>query len=158
MIYGLAGGPIPQGLKYGAEIAAACGIAFPPCLAYAIALRETIRGELSGQWIAATVESGDGGRGLFQLTSSWPPAWTDPAANARYAVDHFLVPSLHYFAGTGLVGDKLADAVADAFNAGTGTVESYLTRGINPDHVTTGGDYGADVVATYHRLLAGEPG
>ena len=34
----------------------------------------------------------------------------------------------------------------DAYNAGAGSVQAALSRGLDPDLVTTGGDYGTDVL------------
>lgn len=90
MMYGILGVPVPAHLVYAEEINAACGDFFPPCLAYAVANRETIRGERGGLWRAATVVSPDGGHGLFQLTSWVPDDWADPARNAFWAVSRWL--------------------------------------------------------------------
>lgn len=159
MIYGISGLPAPSGL-YATVINTACMNAttnFPPCVAYAVANRETIRGERAGLWVAKSVVSDDGGHGLFQLTSSYPPDWDDPMANTLYALANFLLPALHYFAGAGHSGDDLIDLVADAFNAGTGRVDSYLRQGLKPDAATTGGDYGTDVLHNYRLLAQGQP-
>jgi hypothetical protein len=161
MIYGLSGRPLPPGLLYGSQIEAACEARnFPPCAAYGVANRETLRAQRSG-WLAATfagkdaatVITGDGGHGVFQLTSSFPDDWADVMANTLYALDHFLVPSMHYYAGAGHEGDELLDLIADAFNAGSGRVNSFRVQGLTADMATTGGDYGADVLRCYHALL-----
>jgi hypothetical protein len=161
VIYGISGAPVQGSLLYAAEINEACGDVFSPCLAYAVANRETIRGERGGQWNAATIVSRDGGYGLFQITYGMPGClanWVDPLANAKYAVSAFLVPAMHYFAGAGHSGDVLADIIADAFNAGSGRVASFLSQGLKPDSATTGGDYGNDVAGCMHALLTtGQP-
>lgn len=167
MIYGILGAPIPvvdPPLPYAGIIQTVCEQkSFPPCFAYAVAWGETIGGQVSG-WLsltygqkitAATVISPDQGHGIFQLTSSWPLGWDDPFTNTCYAVAHFLRPALDYFAGKGHGGDALVDIVADAFNEGSGTVDSFLTRGVSPDRGTTGGDYGKNVVTRMHLLLDG---
>jgi len=154
MIYDISGRPIPSSLLYARVIESACEARnFPPCVAYAIANRETIRGERNGLWISSTVISSDGGRGLFQLTSSYPSNWEDPLENTLYAIDHFLAPALHFFAGKGLRDTSLIDIVADAFNEGASRAESFRASGVSPDIGTTGGDYGRDVVTCYVSLL-----
>lgn len=157
MIYEISGNPIPGHLAYAGKIQSHCVSAnFPPCVAYAIAWRESIRGELNGSWKSAEdVLSEDGGHGIFQLTSSWPEDWTDVDANIGYALSHFLVPSLHFFAGTGVRGDGLVRCVAAAFNEGQGT--AFLDHLVgNVDLGTTGHNYASEVLANYHRLIAGE--
>ena len=156
-MYDVEGSPIPAHLPYAQPIQAACQVAnFPPCVAYPVAWRETIRGEQNGAWKSAeSVESSDGGRGLFQLTSSYPSDWIDANANIRYALAHFLVPAFHFFAGSGLRGDALVRATAAAFNEGTQT--AYLDHLLgNVDIGTTGHDYAKDVLRNYHRLITGQ--
>lgn len=157
MIYGISGAPIPSHLPYAEAIQAGSQLAsFPPCLAYAIAWRETIRGEKGGLWKSAVnVVSDDMGYGLFQLTSSYPSDWESPNGNIRYALAHFLVPALHFFAGTGLRGDDLLRCVAAAFNEGTGTALLEHFAG-NVDLGTTGHDYAHDVQQNFHRLVTGQ--
>ena len=157
MIFDISGAPLPKGLPYGATIQAACeepGKSFPPCLAYAVAWRESISGETHGSWNARTVLSNDGGHGLFQLTSSFPEGWEDENINVRYALDYFLIPSLEQFGDRGLRGDNLVRLVAASFNAGDSAAwESYLAG--NVDLATTGNDYAASVLANFHRLIKG---
>ena len=157
MIYGISGTSVPAQLPFASVIQTGCVNAnFPPCLAYAIAWRESIRGELAGMWKSAEdVVSEDGGHGLFQLTSSYPDDWSDTAANVRYALSYFLVPSLHFFAGTGLRGDALVRCVAAAFNEGQGTAWLDHLAG-NVDLGTTGNDYASDVLTQYQRLVSGQ--
>lgn len=156
MRWGLAGGPIPQHLPYAAQIQSACEDRnFSPLLAYAIAWRETIRGEVDGNWTAATVVSGDGGHGLFQLTSSYPPDWADPSANATYALDRFLIPDATYWVTrTSIRGDDLVRCLAASFNAGLGGAWAGHEKG-NVDLYTTD-NYAADVLRQYQRLATGE--
>jgi hypothetical protein len=157
MIYGISTAPIPAHLPYAAPIQGGCTVAvFPGCLAYAIAWRETIRGQLEGLWPSAvSVMASDGGRGIFQLTSSYPTDWLDVASNIRYALSYFLVPSLHFFAGSGLRADALVRMVAAAFNEGAeAAIFDHLLG--NVDIGTTGHDYASDVLSNYYKLTAGQ--
>jgi hypothetical protein len=156
MIYDISGRPIPKTLPYAATIQAPCvELGFSPCLAYAIAWRESISGEVHGTWNAATVLSGDGGHGLFQLTSTFPEGWDDENINVRYALSNFLIPALHQFARRGLRGEDLIRLVAASFNAGESAAwEAHLAG--NVDLATTGNDYSTCVLASYGRLVKGE--
>lgn len=158
MRWGISGQPLPAGLLYGAEISAACAAYnFPVCFAYAIAWRESIRGESNGKWNAATVVSSDGGHGVFQLTSYVPTGWSDPLTNAEAALAYWLVPNVNSFYDRfDLRGDALVKAAADAFNRGYGAVSADLSAGRDPDAGSTGKNYGADVLAQYRRLIAGQ--
>ena len=161
MIYGISGAPIPRGvtppLPYRDTIQRPCEeLQFPPCLAYAIAWRESISGEVHGSWNARTVLSGDGGHGLFQLTSSFPEGWDDEAINVRYALSNFLIPALHQFARRDLRGDGLVQLVAASFNAGESAAwEAHLAG--NVDLATTGNNYAEKALENFHRLIKGEP-
>jgi hypothetical protein len=160
MIYDISGRPIPKGvtppLPYAETIQAPCvELGFPPCLAYAIAWRESISGEVHGSWDARTILSGDGGHGLFQLTSTFPEGWDNENINVRYALSNFLIPALHQFARRGLCGDYLARLVAASFNAGERAAwEAHLAG--NVDLATTGNNYASSVLATFHRLIKGD--
>ena len=167
MQFGLAAGPLPSGLLYAAPIQAACIAAnFSPVAAYCVAMRETIRGQIEGQWNALTIVAEDNGKGLFQVTqedwwteemiAEWTAIdFTDPHANAAYALKWFLVPALQFWAGQiGLTGDALLKCVADEFNAGRNAVIKAHALG-NADAATTEHDYGSDIVANYHRIEAG---
>lgn len=156
MLYGISGKPIPKTLPYAATIQAPCvELGFSPCLAYAIAWRESISGEVNGAWDARTILSGDGGHGLFQLTSAFPEGWENEDVNVRYALSTFLVPALHQFARRGLLGDDLARLVAASFNAGERAAwEAHLAG--NVDLATTGNDYSSSVLLNFHRLIKGE--
>jgi hypothetical protein len=163
MVDGLSAAPIPASLAlpYADAIGAACVKApnnFPPCLAYAIGWRETIRGRA---WLAtlgqtpANAVSPDGGHGIFQLTSWVPNGWDDPGTNAYWAVARWLAPNLAHFAAKGLTGESLVKATAAAFNAGVDAVEHQLANGLQIDHCTTHQNYGFDVWTIYQTLLAG---
>lgn len=155
MLYDISGRPIPKTLPYAAAIQTPClQLGYPPCLAYAIAWRESISGEVHGSWNACTVLSSDGGHGLFQLTSSFPEGWDNEDVNIRYALNSFLIPALHQFARRGLSGDVLARVCAAAFNAGEEAAwEAHLAGDV--DLATTGNDYAGAVLATFHRLIQG---
>lgn len=157
MRWGISGQPLPAGLLYGSEITAAClAYNFPVCFAYAIAWRESIRGESGGKWTAATVVSPDGGHGLFQLTSYVPNGWSDPLTNAEAALQYWLLPNVNAFYDRfELRGDPLVKAAADAFNRGYGAVSANLTAKKDPDAGSTGHDYGSDVLSQYHKMAAG---
>jgi hypothetical protein len=101
------------------------------------------------------VKAGDGGRGLFQLTSSYPTDWLDINGNIKYALSYFLVPSLHFFAGSGLRGDALVRMVAAAFNEGSeaATLDHLLG---NVDIGTTGHNYASDVLSNFYKLTSGQ--
>jgi hypothetical protein len=158
VIYGLSGAPVPSTLPYAGYINRACDVEnFPPAFAYAIAWRETISGEGSSQWTAATVVSSDGGHGLYQLTASYPDDWQDPRANCEYAIDEFLRPAVSYWHGLeGYSGDDLVRLVAATFNAGLGNARAGHGAG-NVDLYTTQ-NYAAGVLAIYKALIAtGKP-
>jgi hypothetical protein len=156
MLYDISGVAIPKQLLYAATIQAPCvELGFSPCLAYAIAWRESISGEVNGTWDARTILSGDGGHGLFQLTSTFPEGWDNEDVNVRYTLSNFLIPALHQFARRGLRGDNLARLVAASFNAGESAAWAAHLAG-NCDLATTGANYATCVLAGYHRLIKGE--
>jgi hypothetical protein len=157
MEHGIEAGTIPNHLPYAIDIQAGCEEHnFSPALTYAVAWRETIRGELNGSWCAATVLSGDGGHGLFQLTSSWPENnWQDPKANTSFAITKFLIPSMNWFLDQGLTGEALIRCIAASFNAGIGGAWNAHLEG-NVDLVTTGNDYAADVFQIYTAIIEGK--
>jgi len=159
MLNGISGAPIPKELLYASQIQAACEkVNFPPCLAYAIAWRESISGEVNGSWNACTVIAPDNGYGLFQLTypftDPWPPQnWEDPEVNVALALEHFLVPAMEFFVGHGVSGNPLVACIAAGFNSGDETAWVNHLAG-NVDLGTTDG-YASTVLANYHRLIAG---
>ncbi len=160
MINGISAAPIPQRLKYAEPIQAVCQAKnFFPCLAYAIAWRETISGEVTGSWKANSVIAPDYGYGLFQLTyplvKPWPPNnWEDPATNAAFALDHYLIPAYQFFTSRGIFGNPLVLCIAAGFNEGVQTAWTYHLLG-NVDIGTTNG-YASAVLANYQRLIAGK--
>jgi hypothetical protein len=139
-------------MRYATAIEEACLDVMSPALAYAIAMHESIRGEIDDHWTAATVVSRDGGHGLFQLTSSWPENWEDPAANARFAVAMYLEPAFAFWTTYyHLEGADLVRAIAAEFNAGRSNALAGHHAG-NVDLYTTD-NYAAAVLALYTRLV-----
>ena len=156
MLYGLSGAPIPATLPYAAPVNAACYEAnFPPPLLYSIGAIETILSETTG-WIesvapgktAATYVSGDGGHGVFQLTSSFPPNWDDPEANAAYAIHVFLFPAVHHWAAFNYQGADLVRLAAATFNEGlTEAIKDHAAGNVDLD---TTDHYAARALACYN--------
>lgn len=97
---------------------------------------------------------GDGlgfGRGLSQI--DWTSHafartgdWSNPTENIRYGARYLadLYRALASWSGRGTV-DPMRLALA-AYNAGQTAVKSAVLAGRSPDVVTTGSDYGADVL------------
>jgi hypothetical protein len=155
MRWGISGAPIPPTLPYAQYVSLETArFDFPPLFAYAIAARESIMGQLEGKWNAANVISGDGGHGVFQLTSWYPdPGWDDPQINAHYAIADWLLPdSVFWFRNYGMTGDDLIRCTAASFNAGLGAAIKAHAAG-DVDAVTSD-RYGAGVLAIYKQLLA----
>jgi hypothetical protein len=145
----VSGAPLPAGLPYGEQItAAAKALDFPPALAYAIKICETGRDD------PPDICSGDGGHGLFQLTSYVPAGWDDPQTCAHYAILDWLLPdALRIFRELELAGDDLVRAVAAAFNAGWGgMLRGHLAGDV--DRYTTN-RYGERALSHYRALAAG---
>ena len=147
---GISAAPLPDGLQYGDEISAACLNAdFFPALAYAVKWNET-----AALPDAATIISADGGHGLMQLTAAFPEDWADPYANALYAIETFLRPAETYWAFIEQ-GEALVRCILAEYNAGRANAIRGHQQG-NVDLCTTD-NYAARGLATYHRLLNGEP-
>jgi len=155
-------------LPYIGAIETACDrLDFPYSLAYAIAWRESIHGEVAGLWpSAAAVVSPDGGHGLFQLTSWVPDTWATPQMNAFYAIQDWLeADAVHYFRTYDLTGEKLVVAVAVAFNAGRLSLIGRLLQAAHSadegahalDRYTTD-NYATAILALYRNLVkTGKP-
>jgi hypothetical protein len=112
--------------------------------------------ETNGRPDALTVISDDGGHGLMQLTSSVPVSWESAFVNVSYAITEFLKPAETYWVNSGLQGDYLIRAIGAEYNAGRTQAIDGHEEG-NVDKYTTGGDYGARALASYHKILAGQP-
>jgi len=171
MRYGISAAPLKPGLLYGEPIQAAAVIqpSFSPPWLYAIAYRESIRGQLAGLWPSAlTVVAPDNGCGICQVTPAdwWEPwlhaawnaiDWKDPEANAAFAVAYFLLPAQTFWATeVGLAGTDLLRAASAEYNCGRELALEGHAAG-NVDLHTTGGDYAADVALNYTRLVNGQP-
>lgn len=152
---GITDGLIPAQYPYSKEIqSAATAYNVSAFLLYAIACNETIIGEVAGKWNAATVESADGGHGLFQLTSSYPDDWQDPQVNANYAATDFIVPLWKSCVEIGFFGDDLVRAISAAFNAGfSGMMRGHEEQN-NVDAFTTD-KYGLRALQIYAKLVTG---
>ena len=164
MIYGISGKSIPSNLPYAGPISQVCSANnFPPSLAYAVAQNETI--DEYGDTAATRLQDGyttdpgyDGtcGHGLFQLTSSGPPNWSDPLANAQWAITKsgFLMDAMNYWYNKyGLTGEALVKATAASFNAGIGGAEQGHLEHNDVDYFTTN-HYGERALQHYRELIA----
>jgi hypothetical protein len=103
----------------------------PRCLLYAVGSRETNLRDVTGD--------GGHGRGVFQLDD-----------RSHTIPDPFPVEQQAEIAGAMLRGlldalDGDVVAAACAYNAGTRRVRTALSKGRDPNSVTTGKDYGTDV-------------
>lgn len=147
----ISGAPVPENLLYAKEVnEAAVASNFSPSLLYAVAFRETIRGEIAGFWNASKVVSSDGGYGLCQIT--WPPVpenWDDPLANCHDAIIRFLIPAMNLWQDH-FQGPTLVKLIAATYNEGESRALYYHAMG-DVDAGTTD-RYGADVLNTYNRL------
>jgi soluble lytic murein transglycosylase-like protein len=136
-------------MPFALQINAACQVEnWFPYVTYAIKWNET-----AALPDAATVVSADGGRGLMQLTSSFPANWADPYQNVLYAIGHFLAPA-ETFWKTFEQGDNLIRCIAAEYNAGRAQAIEGHEAG-NVDLYTTN-NYGQRALDTYLKLLAGE--
>ena len=127
-----------------------------PCMLAAIVHRES-----GGQNVLQYgMQPGPGcGVGLCQITAGvdWSNLSTpvypgfglllDVDVNLRVAAIAFLDPLLKQFSGNHL-------AAFAAYNAGAGAVQNALQAGRSPDTVTTGGNYGSDVMSTWLSFVA----
>lgn len=124
-------------------VAAAARHGVPLAVLVAVADRETHLGALveNAGW------RGDGGhgRGVMQIDDRAHPMFVnahaddDHAANIQYGAA-YLATLARTFGG-------YTKAALAAYNAGPGAVQRAVSAGRDPDSVTTGGDYGADVLA-----------
>jgi soluble lytic murein transglycosylase-like protein len=97
--------------------------------------------------------SGDGGRGIMQLTSSYPDDWTVPTSNIEWAIRNYIVPAWAFWE-TMEQGAELVRCIAASYNAGTGAALQGHKEG-NVDKYTTN-NYGQRALESYLALQEGE--
>ena len=90
------------------------------------------------------------GRGLMQIDDRFHEfartgSWRDPRANIRFGCD-LLADNRAVLKREGLTGRQLLKATLASYNGGLGAVLGALDRGNDVDSVTTGSDYGKDVM------------
>lgn len=148
---GIKGTALPPAFPYKAIIEQQCFEQnCSPCLVGAIKMNETGLGQGSQ---SENVISADGGHGLMQLTSSFPPDWADPAANFRYAIEQYINPAWEHWAAEGLSGDDLVRAIAATYNAGLGGAEAGHAEGDIGKYTTD--HYDQRCLAHYQALVEG---
>lgn len=101
-----------------------------------------------------TNEIGDGGHGngVWQLddrSHTIPAGFNNDVKRQADTAAHMLRTLLDNFHGR-------YDCAFAAYNAGAGTVKYNLSRGINVDTGTAGGNYSSDVISRLHYLQAQE--
>lgn len=146
---------------YVEDVALACLDRWPhedTALVVAIGLRETWLGTCVGYAPKGPNGVGDGGhgRGLFQIDDRGPFAYLVPPAGADWpayiqaqcacVVLARAREELADFRGA-LSGWGWDQAVAARYNAALENVRWALRNGLDPDRVTTGKDYGRDVLS-----------
>lgn len=111
-------------------------------------------------WDAIAAGTGDygHGRGLPQVDDRWHKDfvatgdWTDAEKSMDYALGQVLVPALNRFRNADVDDELKLRAGVAAYNAPPIKVERALKKALekgldpDPDEVTTGGDYSADVL------------
>lgn len=163
MIFGISGLACPSGFPFAGEIngVANANPGCPPLLLASIAWRESIStfgaGAATCLQIGADPQTGlmpDGsnaGRGLCQLTNSFPPDWEDPIVNLTYAWQEFLQPAIRYWHGLeNYTGNALIKLVGATFNEGLSAAIKYHAQG-NVDLGDTD-DYGAGILVIFTSL------
>jgi hypothetical protein len=149
-------------LPFVSAVESACLIppTFSPLVTYAIKMNETGLSmdptQVQDGADLSTMLMPDGsnaGRGIFQLTSSFPYDWRDPYANALYAIHNtgFMLDAESYWVRLGLQGDDLVRAIAASFNAGIGGAMAGHQAG-DLDRYTTD-QYAARALTMYQQLL-----
>ena len=91
---------------------------------------------------------------FFKQVVNGRPAYEDPAAGIRYGSDVYLQARDYIKQRTNLTGVELYTAAAAAYNGGPGRVVKALKRGRGYDSVTTGKNYGRDVIGRAGRFLS----
>jgi soluble lytic murein transglycosylase-like protein len=144
---GIQSGVVPADWPFAKEIpAAADARGFSAILIAAIQHNET-----DDMPDAATIVSADGGRGVMQLTATFPPNWKDPSVNIQYAIDFFLKPAEEFWADSEQ-GVDLVRCIAAEYNAGRGNAIRGHDEG-DVDLYTTN-NYAARALETYQKLAA----
>lgn len=165
----ISGAPLPAhlNLPFAFEIEAGCQVTptFSPLLAYSIKVCETDSTEP-----ADTVEFGadlttmlmpngsPAGRGIFQLSSSYPANWKDPLTSTLYAIAHFLYPAEAFWSSTyGMQGADLVRCIAAEYNAGRGGAVAGHAHGDVGMYTTrqVGVSYSDECLSYYHNLQKG---
>lgn len=104
------------------------------------------------------------GRGLLQIDYDWHPLardtekrWADPWENLMYGC-RLLANNVKGFAGEFQEdGHQILKAALAAYNAGVGRIKAAIINGVDADSLTTGGDYGKDVIsrAGWFQVMGG---
>ncbi len=126
-----------------------------PAIVAAVVSRESGGGRLLGK-NGCPPDTGDGGhgRGLMQIDDRWHRAflsigelWRNPAANLAYGA-YLLDRNLEIVnKRRPQTGPELRLHTAlSGYNCGLSRALRALRRGLSPDHYTSGGDYGSDVM------------
>jgi len=166
---GITGQPIPAHLNlvFAYEIETGCTVppTFSPILAYAIKVCETDQTdpadviEKGADLTTMLMPNGSpAGRGLFQLSSSWPANWKDPMMSTMYAIAHFLYPAEMFWSSSyGMQGDNLVRCIAAEYNAGRSGALSGHARGDVGTFTTRqdGKNYSDECLSYYHNLEKG---
>ncbi|PTL76870.1 peptidoglycan-binding protein [Vitiosangium sp. GDMCC 1.1324] len=120
-----------------------------PAMIYAVMSRETGGRNIKGD--------GGHGRGLMQIDDRSWGSWLnshhggmDPASNIMKGAE-ILRSNLDFFKGN-------TKAALAAYNAGPGNVQKALRNGRDPDSVTTGHDYGKDVLSRMKQFAGASTG
>jgi hypothetical protein len=132
-----------------------------PSVIGGVGSRESLWGLILNPRGPAGTGDGGHGRGLMQIDDgahefARTGNWQNPKANIRYGCD-LLADNRAVLKREGLTGRQLLKATLASYNAGLGAVLRALDRGINVDSVTTGDDYGKDVLdrAGWFQKFAG---
>jgi hypothetical protein len=125
-----------------------------PSVIAAIGSRESAWGLLLSPRGPTGTGDGGFGRGIMQIDSQFHPEfigtgkWTNPRENLTYAIEKVLVPYYNTLnTQTNLEGMELLRATLASYNAGPGAVLNAYRSGRDVDSVTTGDNYGRDVLS-----------
>lgn len=92
-------------------------------------------------------------KAFFASKVNGRPAYEDPEASIRYGAKVYREYFDYLRGKSNLTGTDLYAATAAAYNAGPGNVMKALRRGRSYDSVTTGKDYGRDVLRRAGRFM-----